>query len=277
MAVDLETALLRAFVTAVRAGSISRAAATLGHTQPALSQQLRKLERAVGQPLLHRTTTGVSPTKAGDALLPYAERILTLSAQALSAPGRALSGHCGIGLLEDLASAQLPEALADFARVNPRATLELISLPGPAMHDAFTTGRIQLALCDPAYFRERPRWTVRAPLTWAAGPGVDPTRDPLPLILFSEPCRWRPAVLTALEADGRRWNVVFESTGLAGVTAAVRAGLGIAALLPVNAEPGFTATGLPPLPEVELGLLRRADTEADPLVDAVENLLKRLV
>jgi DNA-binding transcriptional LysR family regulator len=276
MATDLETALLRAFITAVRAGSISRAAAALGHTQPALSQQLRKLERAVGQPLLHRTATGVSPTKAGDALLPYAERILALSAQALSAPGRALSGHCGIGLLEDLTSPQLPHALADFGRTNPQATLELISLPGPAMWDAFATGRIQLALCDPSYFHEPPRWTVRAPLTWAVGPGVDPTRDPLPLVLFSQPCRWRSAVLNALEAEGRRWHIVFESTGLAGVTAAVEAGLGVAALLPANAEPGATAAGLPPLPEVEFGLLRRADTEADPLVDAVEGLLKRL-
>ena len=52
MARDLEIALLRSFVTAVRAGSISRAATTLGHTQPALSQQLRKLESAVGRPLL---------------------------------------------------------------------------------------------------------------------------------------------------------------------------------------------------------------------------------
>ncbi|MFD1052492.1 LysR family transcriptional regulator, partial [Kibdelosporangium lantanae] len=47
MAKELETALLRTFVTAVRSGSISRAATALGHTQPALSQQLRKLESVV--------------------------------------------------------------------------------------------------------------------------------------------------------------------------------------------------------------------------------------
>jgi DNA-binding transcriptional LysR family regulator len=98
---DLETALLRAFVTPVRAGSISRAAAALGQSQPALSQQLRKLERTVGQPVLHRAATGVSLTKAGEALLPYAERILALSAQALNAPGHALGGHCGVGLNEE--------------------------------------------------------------------------------------------------------------------------------------------------------------------------------
>src|ERR1044071_7853691 len=104
---DLETALLRSFVTAVRAGSISRAATALGQTQPALSQQLRKLESTVGGPLLHRSPSGVRPTRAGEELLPYAERILSLSAQALSETGRALTGHCGVGLLEDLAASRL--------------------------------------------------------------------------------------------------------------------------------------------------------------------------
>src|SRR5258708_37014806 len=127
MAKDLEIALLRAFVTAVRSGSISRAAAALGHTQPALSQQLRKLESAVGRPLLHRSPSGVSATRAGEELLPYAERILSLSAQALIETGSALTGRCGVGLLEDLAASQLPQALAALAGLHPGATLEVLT------------------------------------------------------------------------------------------------------------------------------------------------------
>src|SRR6185436_10566300 len=100
MARDLETALLRSFVTAVRAGSISRAATALGQTQPALSQQIRKLESVIGRPLLNRSQAGVSPTRAGEELLPYAERIISLSTQALVQTGRSLGGHCGVGLLE---------------------------------------------------------------------------------------------------------------------------------------------------------------------------------
>ncbi|MFI2200516.1 LysR substrate-binding domain-containing protein [Streptomyces sp. NPDC020192] len=76
---------------------------------------------------------------------------------------------------------------------------------------------------------------------------------------------------------GRRWHTTFESTSLPGVRAAVRAGLGAAALLPATVEPGTAARGLPQLPEVELGLVRRPGTEGDPLVDAVEDVLKRLV
>jgi DNA-binding transcriptional LysR family regulator len=277
MASDLETGQLRAFLTAARAGSISRAAAALGFSQPALSQQLRKLERAIGQPLLHRTAIGVALTPAGETLLPYAERILALSAQALQAPGQALSGHCGVGLIEDLAAAPLPQALADFTRMHPDATLELISAPGPAMRRAFTTGRLHLALSDPSYLPEPPRWTVRLPLAWAATPGIDLAANPLPLVLFSQPCRWRAPLLDTLRAADRTWRVAFESTNLAGVKAAVRAGVGVAALLPANLDPGTAVSGLPPLPDVELGLVRRSGTEGDPLVDAVEAILQRLI
>src|SRR5919198_5831657 len=150
MAQDLEIALLRSFVAAVRAGSISRAAATLGHTQPALSQQLRKLESVVGRPLLYRSPSGVSPTRAGEELLPYAERILSLCAQALTETGRALTGHCGVGLLEDLAAAQLPQALADLARLHPGATLEVLSASNAAIRQAYDAGRVHLVLDEVA-------------------------------------------------------------------------------------------------------------------------------
>ncbi|MET9065353.1 LysR family transcriptional regulator [Streptosporangium sandarakinum] len=280
MARDLDTALLRSFVTAVRAGSISRAAATLGRTQPALSQQLRKLERAVGSPLLHRAPSGISPTRAGEELLPYAERILALSAQALAETGRALTGHCGVGLLEDLAASRLPQALADLARLHPDATLEVLSLSNAAMREAYDTGRVQLVLDEAPDLPWPPRWTVRLPLVWAVGQGVAIDADPLPVVLFSNACAWRTSVLEAMEGSGRRWRVAFESNSLAGVLAALRAGLGVAALLPANLEPAMAchdAAALPALPDVELGLARHPGTEGDALVDAVETALRRMI
>jgi len=84
-------------------------------------------------------------------------------------------------------------------------------------------------------------------------------------------------VLDALKAAGRSRRTAFESTGPAGAQAAVRAGLGVAALLPSDLEPGRTARGLPDLPDVELGLVRRPGTEGDPLVDAGEEVLRRLI
>ncbi|MCP2342514.1 LysR family transcriptional regulator [Actinomadura rupiterrae] len=280
MARDLEIALLRSFVAAVRAGSISRAATALGQTQPALSQQLRKLEGTVGRPLLNRSPSGVRPTRAGEELLPYAERILALSAQALTEAGRALTGHCGVGLLEDLAASRLPQALADLARLHPGATLEVLSVSSSAMRAAYDAGRVQLVLDGVHDLPGPPLWTVRRPLVWAVGQSVDLTADPLPVVLFSNPCAWRTAVLNGLERADRRWRVAFESNSLIGVLAAVRAGLGVAALMPANVEPDLachTPEALPALPEMELGLARHPRTEGDPLTDAVETALRRMI
>ena len=280
MARDLETVLLRSFVTAVRTGSISRAATALGQTQPALSQQVRKLERAVGRPLLNRSPSGVSPTRAGEELLPYAERILSLCAQALTDTRRALTGHCAVGMLEDIAASQLPQALADLAHLHPGATLEVLSLSNAAMREAYDAGRVQLVLDHVPDLPGPPRWTARRPLVWAIGQGVDVAADPLPVVLFSIPCFWRTSALEALERADRRWRVAFESNCLLGVLAAVRAGLGIAALMPANLEPAMAchnADALPPLPDVELGLARHPRTEGDPLIDAVETALRRMI
>src|SRR5690606_33409615 len=103
---------------------------------------------------------------------------------------------------------------------------------------------------------------------------------PLPVVLFSNTCAWRTSVLRAMEDSGRRWRVAFESNSLAGVLAARRAGLGVAALVPANLEPGMAcpdAAALPALPDVELGLARRPGTEGDALVDAVETALRRMI
>ncbi|MFF3462072.1 LysR family transcriptional regulator [Streptomyces sp. NPDC001984] len=64
----MDLALLRTFVTVHRAGSFTRAAALLGLSQPAVTSQIRALERQVGRPLFLRQARGVTPTTIGDEL-----------------------------------------------------------------------------------------------------------------------------------------------------------------------------------------------------------------
>src|SRR5262249_25503179 len=152
---------------------------------------------------------------------------------------RALTGHCGVGLLEDLAASQLRQALADLARLHPGATLEVLSLSTAVIQEAYDAGRIHLVLDEVAAVPGPPSWTVRRPLVWAIGQGVDVAADPLPVVLFSNPCTWRTSVLETLERADRRWRVAFESNSLIGVLAAVRARLGVSALMPGNLEPAM--------------------------------------
>jgi DNA-binding transcriptional LysR family regulator len=281
MAIDLDTGLLRNFLVCTRLGSISRAAGALGRTQPALSQQLRRLEDLVGDVLLERNAGGVTLTAAGAALLPYAERILALSGEALAGiPRSKLSGRCSIGVLEDFTGTALPSVFADFARLHPDTTLELLSLFSVDTQDALDAGRIQLALCDAAFLRRPLRWRRNLPLLWAAAEGFDASIDPVPLVVFSEPCSWRSLMQASLSSAGRRSRIAFESGSLTAVQAAVRAGVGVTGLLPTSMAGLVSAplsNGLPALPDIEIGLSRRPESEGDKLVDAVEEMLKQLV
>ena len=280
MAHDLETALLRSFVTAVRAGSISRAAAALGRTQPALSQQLRKLERAVGSPLLHRAPSGVSPTRAGEELLPYAERILALSAQALAETGRALTGHCGVGLLEDLAASRLSQALADLARCTPARRWRCSVFP--ARRCGRPTTRVVSNSCSTRSRIFPGRRAGRCVCRWSGPSGrVSP---PTPIR-----CRWccSPTRAPGERRCWKRWRAQGAAGGWRSkatvspeCSRALRAGLGVAALLPANLEPAMAChdeAALPALPDVELGLTRHPGTEGDALIDAVETALRRMI
>ncbi|MBP1589866.1 MAG: LysR family transcriptional regulator, partial [Kiritimatiellae bacterium] len=75
----MEIRTLRNFAAVVRAGNVTRAAAALRVSQPALSMQLRELEEELGGPLLVRRARGVEPTERGIMLLRRADDIVALA------------------------------------------------------------------------------------------------------------------------------------------------------------------------------------------------------
>src|SRR5262245_13203129 len=79
---DVDTGALRCFVSAVRTGSMGRAAEALGGTQPEVRQEIRRREASLGCTLLRRTSSGVVVTGEGESFLPLAERILALNDEA---------------------------------------------------------------------------------------------------------------------------------------------------------------------------------------------------
>src|SRR3569623_1681629 len=97
---DLE--LLRSFVSVVDAGGFSRAGERVHRSQSTVSQQIKRLEDDVGQPLLIRSGKDVTPTEAGERLLSYARRLLALAEAAsdvLARPG--IEGAVRLGITED--------------------------------------------------------------------------------------------------------------------------------------------------------------------------------
>ena len=95
---------LRAFITVASEGNLTRAAARLHLTQPAVSLQIKALQSALNLQLFSRTPSGMALTNDGVKLLPYAERVLASMAefrQGADALHSTLSGTLAIGTILD--------------------------------------------------------------------------------------------------------------------------------------------------------------------------------
>ena len=125
----MDTRQLAAFCAVVERKSFSQAAERLGVTQPAVSLQVRALEKRLGTQLLDRSGRRVEPTEAGWRLYRGAQRMLQLEEQLLdqlAAEGDgAVSGELSIGASTGPAAIVVPLLLGEFRRANPAVRVAL--------------------------------------------------------------------------------------------------------------------------------------------------------
>jgi DNA-binding transcriptional LysR family regulator len=125
----MDTRQLAAFCTVVERRSFSQAAEQLGVTQPAVSLQIRSLEKRLGLQLLDRSGRRVEPTEAGRRLYRSAQRMLALEEQLLAElgdeAGGELAGRLEIGASTGPGGTVLPVALAEFQQLHPGVRVAL--------------------------------------------------------------------------------------------------------------------------------------------------------
>jgi DNA-binding transcriptional LysR family regulator len=125
----MDTRQLAAFCAVVERRSFSQAAEHLGVTQPAVSLQIRSLEKRLGLQLLDRSGRRVEPTEAGRRLYRNAQRLLAVEEQLLSDIGAdaagELSGRLEIGASTGPGGTVLPVVLCEFQRRHPAVQVAL--------------------------------------------------------------------------------------------------------------------------------------------------------
>src|SRR5215208_81904 len=125
----MDTRQLAAFCAVVERKSFSQAAERLGVTQPALSLQVRSLEKRLGRTLLDRSGRRVEPTEAGAALYRSAQRMLQLEEQLVdelqATEGGELGGGLHVGASTGPGSTIVPVLLCEFQRANPGVAVSL--------------------------------------------------------------------------------------------------------------------------------------------------------
>lgn len=279
--------VLRSLVAFCDRGTLAQAAGAVGRTQAALSLQMRRLEEQVGEAIFERASRRLVLTEAGNVLAGYARRILALNDEAQQAVrATRLSGQLRFGASQDFGESWLPPVLAQFRKAHPSVGLEIRVDGGTRLVSAVASGEIDIGLALGLGDRADAITIGHLPLVWVAHRDFRWTRGtPLPLAVFTAPCRFRNKGVAALDAAGIAWTVALTSPGLHGVWAAVNAGLGVTVRTPEGLLPGLEVADrrlrLPDLGNVDVSLYV-ATGRRTPAVESLagmlrERLAKRIV
>ena len=235
---------LRYFLAVARAGSFSRAAEAAGISQPALSEQIRKLESSLGAPLFERLARGVRLTPAGQRLLVHAQKILrevTDARQSLEALRTRVAGRLTVGAIPTVLPYLLAPRVEDFRRTHPEVELRLVEDVTARLLEGLLAGDLDLAVVSlPVRALDLICAEIlREPILVALPPGhplsrdreVDPRalRGERWLILRDGHC-FRDEVLALCRRALRQTGSLFETDQFASIVALVAAGFGVSVL-----------------------------------------------
>jgi DNA-binding transcriptional LysR family regulator len=284
MALDFRA--LRYFVAVAEELHFTRAAERLYIAQPALSEQIRRLEGELGVALFRRTTRKVELTPAGEEFLSRARRILAEADEALADASRAARGETGTIRVGAAATAGLefvPRVLRAFRKTRPRVHLDLRQIDWEGSYGGLRDGSVDAAFVwlpferrglRVAALREEPRVVALE-----SGHPLAAERALRMEQLVDEPWPWVDTDPVALAF----WTCVEFRGGepaprgptvrsMEGMLEAVRAGLCIATVprsqAEVSALPGIAFRPVEDLTPATLALCWRAADEA-PVVQAL--------
>lgn len=293
---SVELRHLRYFAILAEELHFGRAATRLGMAQPPLSQQIQRLEAALGTRLLERTSRKVQLTDAGRAFLVEAQRVLAgleVAVEAARRAGRGESGELRVAFAATVMFLALPAIIREFRTRFPRVHLDLREMPTGPQLSALRDGDIDIGFVreprpDPSLeivtvMREPLRIAVNRSHPLAARPTLA-VRDLAeePFVLF--PADLAPGlhaqVMALCRSAGFTPTVVEESRELYTSVSLVEAGVGVS-ILPASVEKlGWRGVRYRPIPspgaETRIAAAWRKDRER-PVVEAFMGVVREAV
>lgn len=281
---NIPTDLLRTLIAVVDLRSFTKAAQSLGVTQPAVSAQIKRLQFLLGCELFDKSAPGISLTRKGDSIVAHARRLLAINDEilTLSEPQLA-SRRIRMGTPGDLSGPLLPWTLAKFRLRWPDVNFHVRAGNGPAQLRDLSNGDLDIVVAmstDAAAVADaRHSWTDQ--LVWCRSNAtkIDPLAA-VPLVAFSEECVCFRSAVAALKQTGREARAVFVAPGLLTLSAAIDAGLGVMAM--TRSRLRFTNLTvwenppLPPLPDVHVGIYVADDCNEAVVLELADELVPLL-
>lgn len=289
---------LETFCRVVDDGSFTKAAESLGFSQPTVTKQVHALEEEMGAILIRRGQRQLQLTPAGEIVYNHARRILRTvhdcktAIRALHTPGH---GDLSIGAVFTIALFTLPPVLEVYRQEHPKVTLHvrtgtnqhILSL---VLHHEADVGLTTVPLSHPQVstiplFNDRVLLVASPKSRWASKEAVTPAEvSQLPMISYQRHSQFQGFVQANFEGAGIRPRVVMEFDSHEAVKTMVQLGLGVA-MVPESAVRDDLANGrlvelsikdFPPLARTT-SLITRQDRHETPAMASFCRLLIRLL
>ncbi|MCV7228702.1 LysR family transcriptional regulator [Mycolicibacterium komossense] len=244
----LDISPLRSVVAVADCGGFHRAAAVLHLTQSAVSQHVRRIEAVVGAPIVERSGRGMVFTELGHRVVVHARKILAVHDGALADLGAAEEKMLLVGATEHGADVMLPGLTDALGQRLPEWRIRFRLDRNVALAGAIEHGAIDLAVMIDGSGWDRSHASGMVALKWISSRGLAlSAAEPLPVVIYSEPCTLREPTFAALDKLGTDYRIVTECSDLSGLISAVRSGLGVALLPMIGRLPDglCLAEGLP--------------------------------
>jgi DNA-binding transcriptional LysR family regulator len=270
---DIDLDLIRCFLTVVESGGFTQASKRLHVTQSGITLKIKRLEEQLKCRLFRRTTKPLELSHDGEIVLGYARRLLDLNQEMAERVSKAKkNGALRLGVVDHFGPQLLPVWLAEFRETFPNLKIVSdIGLTHELLND-LEDDKFDLVIASAGYtamaeYKFAPSiqetHLQKETMIWvqAENSKIDPSKDPLPIVMFGTKCRFRPIALEALQKAGRTWEIVYVGGSLDSVQAGVEADLGLSVLSPLSLSQGIViadaGSGLPKLPTADLAIYSR--------------------
>lgn len=288
---------LRYFCAIAARRSFRQASDDVLIAQPALSQQIRRLEVELGVKLFDRASRPVELTDAGQTLLRHANQILADVDRAVAEVrefGSEFRGKVVVATMQYLTSLELPDLLTEFHAQHPAVELKLLVGNSGEVINHVEDGAADLALCHIDDLDLPPEFSVEELRTEELVVIVEPS-DPIAgmrevsvkelasksFVTFRPGASIRTVVERAFDDEGVELRISFESGDIPTTLALVSRGLGVA-VVPRSAsellrDDQVAAVPIGPIPLVRrVGMVSRRDRHRSQAVDAFEHSARRI-
>lgn len=274
---ELQIDLLKTFLAVIDTGGFTKASQIVHRTQSAISMQIKRLEDAIGQPLFERIGRSFKLTSEGEALVPYARRLLKLHEETVAAMAKPeIVGTVRIGIIDDYALRFLPNILSRFAAAYPSVQVTVRCEPTSLLVPALAKGELDLALVNGT--DKDGEIIMHDPAVWVtSAKHLTHEEEPLPLAVFHAECVFRKWSMEALDSVNRAYRVAYQSPSVAGIIATVSAGLAVSILLASVVPDEFRvlgkAEGFPDLPTAKI-VIKHAPGSSSDAVDCMAQYIR---